>query len=55
MIFVGLFVGFRWPVNTSLRMGVLEAQDGVVVGVVWPLSSDLASGPLRTLNEHFRV
>ena len=51
MVFVGFFVGFRWPVNTSLRRGVLEAQDGVVVGVVWPLPS----GPLRTLNEHFRL
>ena len=30
-------------------MGVLEAQDGVIVGVVWPLSSSLASGPLTIL------
>ena len=51
----GLPEDFRWPVNTSLRRGVLEAQDGVVVGVVWPLPSGLASGPLRTLNEHFRL
>ena len=26
----GLLVDFLWPVNTSLRMGVLEAQNGVV-------------------------
>ena len=55
MFFCGIVCGFpedfRWPVNTSLRMGVLEARDGVVVGVVWPL----ASGPLRTLNEHFQL
>ena len=43
----GLPVDFQWPVNTRLRMGVLEAQDGVVVGVVWPLPSSLASDPLR--------
>ena len=47
-----LFVGFRWPVNTILRMGVLEAQDGVVVGVVWPLPSGLASCLMRILIEH---
>ena len=30
-----LLVDFQWPVDTSLRMGVLEAQDGgFVVGVV---------------------
>ena len=54
MVFVGLLVGFRWPVNTSLRMGFLEALDGDVVGVVWSLPSGLLSGLLRTLNEHFR-
>ena len=43
----GLPVVFRWPANTLLRMGILEAQDGVVVGVVWFLPSGLASGPLR--------
>ena len=55
MVFVGLFVGFRWPVNTLLEMGVLEAQEGAVVGVVRLLSSGLASGPLTILNEHFRL
>ena len=39
----GLPVDFWYPVNTWLRMGVLETQDGLVVGVVWPLPS----GPLR--------
>ena len=52
-IVYGLPVDFRWPVNTLLEMGVLEAQDGAVVGVVRLLSSGLASGPLRILNEHF--
>ena len=51
----GLPEDFRWPVNSSLSMGVLETQDGVVVGVVWSLPSGLASSPLRTLNEHFRL
>ena len=50
-IVCGLLEDFQWPVNTSLRKGILEAQDGVVVGVVCPLPS----GPLRTLNEHFRL
>ena len=40
--FVLLFVGFWWPVNTSLEIGVLEAQDDAVVGVVRLLSSSLA-------------
>ena len=51
----GLPVDFWWPVNISLRMGVLEAQDGVVVGVVCPLPSGLASGLLRILNKHFQL
>ena len=51
---VGLFVGFRWPVNAWLRVGVLEAQDGGAVGVAWPFPSGLASGPLRAFSEHFR-
>ena len=46
---------FRWPANTLLRMGILEAQDVVVVGVVWPLPSSLASGSLTILNEHFQL
>ena len=29
----GFPVDFRWPVNTWLRVGVLEAQDGGAVGV----------------------
>ena len=36
VVLVGLFVSFRWPVNTWLRVGVLEAQDGGAVGVAWP-------------------
>ena len=51
----GLPVDFRWPANTLLRMGVLEAQDSIVVGVVCPLLSGLASGPLTILKEHFRL
>ena len=50
----GLPVDIQWPVSTRLRMVVLEAQGGAVLGVVWPLPSGSASGPLRTLNEHFR-
>ena len=49
----GLLVDFRWPVNTLLEMGVLEAEDGAIVGVVRLLLSGLASGPLRILSEHF--
>ena len=41
--------GCRWLANTLLRIGVLEAQDGVVVGVSG------SSLPLRILNEHFRL
>ena len=48
-------VDFWWPVNTRLRMGVLEAQDGGAVGVAWPFPSGLASGPLRALIEHFQL
>ena len=44
---------FRWPVNTSLEMGVFEEEDGAVVGVVWLLPSGLASSPLRILSKHF--
>ena len=55
VVFVGLLVGFRWPANTLLRIGVLGAQDRVIVGVVWPLPSSLASGPLTILKEHFRL
>ena len=45
-IVCGLPVDFRWPVNTSLSVGVLEAQDGDAVGVAWSFPSGLASGPL---------
>ena len=52
-----LLVDFRWPVNTWLRISVLEAQaDGAAVCVTWPFFSGLASDPLpplltiRTLN-----
>ena len=51
----GLPVDFRWPVNTWLRVGVLEAQDGGAVGVAWPFPSGLTSGPLRAFIEHFRL
>ena len=54
-IVCGLLVDFRLPVNTLLEMGVLKAQDGAVVGVVRLLPSSLASGPLRILNEYFRL
>ena len=37
----GLPVDFWWPVNTWLRMGLLEAQDRATVSVAWPFS-DLA-------------
>ena len=51
----GLPVDIRWPVGTSLKMVVLEAQGGDVLGVAWPLPSGSASGPWRILNEHFRL
>ena len=54
-IVCGLPVDFRWPVNTWLRVGVLEAQDGGAVGVAWPFPSGLTSGPLRAFIEHFRL
>ena len=50
----GLPVDIRWPVDTWLRMAVLEAEGGAVLGVAWPLPSGLASGTLGTLNGHFR-
>ena len=37
--------------SQHLRMVVLEAPGGAVLGVAWPLPS----GPLRILNEHFRL
>ena len=40
----GLLVGFRWSVKFSLRMGVHEEQDDVVLGESWLLPSRLASG-----------
>ena len=48
-------VDFQWSVNTWLRVGILEAQDGAAVGVAWPFPSGLASSPLRALIEHFRL
>ena len=51
-IVCGLPVDFQWPVNTWLRVGVLEAQDGGAVSVAWPFPSSLATGPL---SEHFRL
>ena len=52
----GLPVGFRWSVNFSWRVGVLEEQDGVVLGVYWPLPSDLDSfQSLEYVNEHFQL
>ena len=51
----GLPVDIRWPVGARLRMLVLEAQGGAVLGMAWPLPSGSASGPLRILNEHFRL
>ena len=47
VVFAGLLVGFWCPANTLLRMGVLEAQDGVV-SVFW---SDLA---FDNIDEHFQ-
>ena len=54
-IVCGLPVGFRWSVEISWRMGLLEEQDGAVVGVFLPLPSGPASGPLSILNAHFRL
>ena len=44
-IVCGLPLDFRWPVNSRLRMGVLEAQGGAAVGVAWLFPSGLASSP----------
>jgi hypothetical protein len=33
-------VDFRWPVNTCLRMVVLQAQCDAIQDVAWPLPSD---------------
>ena len=44
-IVCGLLEDFWWPVNTQLRMGVLEVQDGAAVGVAWSFPSGLAFGP----------
>ena len=52
---VAMFVDFQWSVKFSLRVGVLEKQDGVVLGVFWPLPSSLASGHWSTSNEHFQL
>ena len=38
-IVCGLPVDFQWPLNTWLRVGVLEAQDGGAVGMAWPFFS----------------
>ena len=46
---VGLFVSFRWPVSTQLRIGVFEAEDVVVVGVAWPFQPSFQS-----FEEHFQ-
>ena len=35
----GLPLGFRWSVEISWRMGLLEEQDGAVVGVFLPVRS----------------
>ena len=43
-----------WSVILSLRMGILEEQDGVVLGVSWTLPSGQASSHLSTSNEHFQ-
>ena len=51
----GISVGFHWSVKVSLRIGVLEEQDGVVLGVSWPLPADLASYHWSTSNKHFRL
>ena len=49
------FVDFRWSVEISWRMGLLEEQDGDVVGVFLPLPFGPASGPLSILNAYFRL
>ena len=45
------------PVASQHFVGnrVLEAQDDAFVGVIRLLPSSLAYGPLRILNEHFRL
>ena len=46
VVFVGLFAGFGWSVDTWFVMCIPEAQDGGAVGVAWPLPSSPASSPL---------
>ena len=43
------------PVDFQLPVFEMGARDGAVVGVVRLLPSGLASGPLRIINEHFRL
>ena len=49
-IVCGLLGNFRWPVNTWLRVGVLEAQDGAAVGMAWPFPSSYRT-PMESVNE----
>ena len=39
---VTMFVDFRWSLKFSLRIGVLEEQDGAVAVVSWLLTSCLS-------------
>ena len=48
VVLLALFVDFRWSVEISWKMGLLEEQDGAVVSV-------FPSGPLSILDAHFRL
>ena len=50
---MAMFMDFWWSVKFSLRMGVLEEQDVVVLGVSWLRPQLLVIG--NTSNEHFRL
>ena len=51
-VLVAMFVDFLQAVKFSLRIGILEEQDGVLLGVFWPLPSGLASG---ASSEHLQL
>ena len=43
-VLLAMLVNFQWSVKFSMRMNILEEEDGVVLGVSRPLPLSLASG-----------
>ena len=50
VVLVALFVEIRWSFNSSLRVDILEVQDGAIMGVTLPLSSGLSSQSFEYIN-----